>query len=235
MEHALSDKKTVIDIERLKYQYNASPTSQVIDLPKWSVEQGEKIFLLGPSGSGKTTLLNLICGTLSPTDGQVSLLNSPFSKLSGRKRDKFRAQHIGVVFQRFNLIPYLSVEENIQLASYFGGRNKGDIAEKIANMLAQLNMPSDIAHKKAGELSVGQQQRVAIARALINQPELLIVDEPTSSLDAQTRDAFMHLLLDAAKQNDLTMLFVSHDLSLGAHFNKQVNINDINQAVRSEK
>ncbi|MDO6693785.1 ABC transporter ATP-binding protein [Aliiglaciecola sp. 3_MG-2023] len=201
-----------------------------IDIKKWQVEENQTVFISGQSGSGKSTLLNLICGTLQPSSGSISILGQAFSALSESKRDRFRAEHIGVVFQQFNLIPYLSVKQNIELAAYFGKGLKVATTETIINICQQLNLPSTLLQAPASQLSVGQQQRVAIARALINQPELLIVDEPTSALDSSARDSFMQLLMDSAKRYQFTLLFVSHDLSLADYFEQHIKLADINQA-----
>lgn len=203
----------------------------VVKIPHWQVQQGEHVFLSGPSGSGKSTLLNLLCGTLQPTKGSISLFGTAFSSLSSSKRDRYRANHIGVVFQQFNLIDYLTVEQNVEAAVYFSGtsgaQSKQRIHTRLPQLLEALQLPATIAHKQAGELSVGQQQRVAIVRALINSPELLIVDEPTSALDVAARDTFMTLLKQVA--NKSTLLFVSHDPSLQAYFHQHVKMDDINQ------
>ena len=136
-------------------------------LPEWTVEKGDRIFLHGPSGSGKTTLLNMLAGVLNADSGDITLLGEDFSSLSSGKRDGFRARHIGVVFQQFNLVPHLSVLKNIELAAYFGG-NKGNVESKAAGLINALKLPVEVLTQSAKSLSVGQQQRVAIARALIN-------------------------------------------------------------------
>lgn len=195
-------------------------------MPDWEVEQGERIFLFGPSGSGKTTLLNLLAGILTPDKGTISLLEQTFSTLGERKRDKFRARHIGVVFQQFNLISHLTVAQNIELAAHFGSGTKPKESD-IADMIAALQLPQTVLNSKANQLSVGQQQRVAIARALINHPEILLVDEPTSALDTDARDAFMRLLVKLCEQFSTTLLFVSHDQSLSAYLDKRVAVSDI--------
>lgn len=215
-----------IHINQLYYKYHkADKTSFYI--PTWQVKQGEQVFLHGESGSGKTTLLNLLVGVLTPQSGNVTLLEQAFSTLSSKKRDKFRAQNIGVVFQQFNLIPYLSVLKNIQLASYFAKTSNTQIEQEASALLLALKLPTTILQKAANTLSVGQQQRVAIARALINKPKLLLVDEPTSALDAASRDAFMTLLIDLCKQHSITLVFVSHDMHLQQFFERSVNVTSL--------
>lgn len=239
----MTDKKTnndpaqqnVVQLKELVFQYdkNAKP---VLDIPQWHLPAGERIFLYGKSGSGKSTLLNLLSGTLVPSQGDIQLFEQPFSALSSRKRDKFRAKHIGVVFQQFNLIPYLSVQDNIEAAAWFAGNKRltqnrePGLQDKIQHLVTQLQLPEVLLKRSAGQLSVGQQQRVAIARALINDPGLLIVDEPTSALDADARDRFMQLLLACCDEVRSTLIFVSHDQTLSQFFNTSVSLNDINKA-----
>ena len=214
---------SAININELSYRYDKSDKAPFY-IPKWQVKQGEHVFLYGDSGSGKTTLLNLLGGVLTPQNGDIILFNKPFSALPSRQRDKFRSQHIGVVFQQFNLIPYLSVLKNIQLASYFAKAGNTQVKQEATTLLSKLKLSADILHKPANTLSVGQQQRIAIARALINKPALLLVDEPTSALDASTRDAFMKLLIALCQQHTITLIFVSHDMHLQRFFKRSVEI-----------
>ncbi|WP_158768386.1 ABC transporter ATP-binding protein [Paraglaciecola sp. L1A13] len=217
-------RNLAINVQNVRHRYPKSSTESVLCIPQWQLERGERVFLHGDSGSGKTTLLNLLSGVLNPTDGTVELLEQPFSALSGRRRDAFRAQHIGVVFQQFNLVPYLSVLKNIQLANYFAAKRNKHLEEAVSTLLSRLKLPVNVIHKPANSLSVGQQQRVAIARALINEPELLLVDEPTSALDASARDAFMDTLLEMCETADATLVFVSHDMSLQRFFKKSIDM-----------
>lgn len=226
------DSKTnpalAISVDALTFSY--TPDSQpVLNIPQWKVSDNQHVFLSGPSGSGKSTLLNLLSGTLTPTSGSISLLGESFSSLSPRQRDKFRAQHIGVVFQQFNLISYLSVEQNIHAAVYFAQKQTTNAvtSQRLLSLLEALRLPQSILKQKADALSIGQQQRVAIARALINSPELLIVDEPTSALDTAARDSFMALLKNVAK--DSTMVFVSHDMGMASHFDTTYRIDDLSE------
>lgn len=219
----------VVDIHDLQFQYKGAD-KPILDIPRWQLQADDRIFLYGKSGSGKSTLLNLLSGTLTPNQGEITLFGEAFSTLSSRKRDKFRAKHIGVVFQQFNLISYLSVEDNIRAAAWFANNTKAHLADKIRHLVAQLQLPESLLTQRAGQLSVGQQQRVAIARALINDPGLLIVDEPTSALDTDARDRFMQLLLTCCDQSKSTLIFVSHDQTLKQFFTKNVSLTDINQA-----
>ncbi len=192
-----------------------------VRLQHLTLAAGCSLFLHGPSGAGKTTLLNLIGGVLLPERGSVELLGQPLGKLSAAGRDAFRADHLGFVFQQFNLIPYLSVRDNVLLPCRFSRRRAeraGDPAAEAARLLAALDLEPALANVPAAELSVGQQQRVAAARALIGRPEIIIADEPTSALDASRQAAFIDLLLNEAKAAGSAVVFVSHDQRLAGHF-----------------
>lgn len=234
------DQPLAIELNGMRFGYNKNT---LIDIDNWRVACGSQVFLYGASGSGKSTLLNLISGILTPQQGSIKLLNQPFSSLSSAKRDAFRAQHIGVVFQEFNLIPFLTIAENIELAAHFAN-NQGNQSkqtkhtkhrqatkQRMLSIFERLQLHTTLLTQRADSLSVGQRQRVSIARALINQPEILIADEPTSALDTDNRDEFMQLLLETASHTQdktpCTVLFVSHDKSLANHFNTLVNIEDL--------
>jgi putative ABC transport system ATP-binding protein len=196
-----------------------------LKLANVTVNAGKSLFLHGPSGSGKSTLLNLIGGVLLPAHGSVSLLGQTLGELSASKRDTFRADHLGFIFQQFNLIPYLSVLDNVLLPCRFSARRAKRVNNPEAEarrLLAGLDLDPALLSRPAAELSVGQQQRVAAARALIGQPEILIADEPTSALDAERQAAFVDLLLSEAKRAGSAVVFVSHDLRLAAHFDQSL-------------
>lgn len=226
----ISFMKTAIQINDLKFSYKRQQPT--LDIPSWHVGQGEQLFLYGSSGSGKSTLLNLLSGILPTSSGEIEVFNTALNTLSNRQRDQFRAKNIGYVFQRFNLIPYLTAIDNIRLACVFSDQVEQHkvLEEKIRRLLSELGIDKPHWHKRAEQLSVGQQQRVAIARAMIHHPQLLIVDEPTSSLDHHHRDAFLQLLLRQADVTDLTLIFVSHDQSLSPYFSRSQAIDEINHA-----
>jgi len=229
----------VVEMKDVHFSYSGDKSGRnqraVLHIPHWQVASGQQVFIQGPSGCGKTTLLNLLTGMLTPDRGSICLLNKNLVTMSGHQRDRFRARHIGVVFQQFNLIPYLSVADNIGLATYFGkslAKGQGKFADsKIVALLEQLQMPKALLTQRADSLSVGQQQRVAIARALINDPEVLVVDEPTSALDCTASDAFMKLLLEVSRDNNSTLLFVSHDQRLASNFDEIICLTELNRVV----
>lgn len=220
-----------IDISNVRFYYPGQRDTPVLDIPSWSLSAGESVFIHGSSGSGKTTLLSLLSGLLPVSAGHLHILGQHLDGMSNRQRDQFRANHIGYVFQQFNLIPYLDAINNIRLASQFSQRKKTvSLQHDIKTLLSALNITELDWKKPARYLSIGQQQRIAIARALINKPQLLIADEPTSSLDQQNRDAFMTLLMSMVAEHDMTLLFVSHDLSLSHYFSRVEALSDINHS-----
>jgi putative ABC transport system ATP-binding protein len=206
----------------------------VLDIPDLTVARGERVFLFGPSGSGKTTLLGLLAGVLTPTAGELRVLGTDLAKVSAARRDAFRAEHIGYVFQMFNLIPYLSVRDNITLAcrvsstrrARLGGKPLEEAARAIA---AELEIDA-LLGERVTDLSVGQQQRVAAARALLGAPQLVVADEPTSALDTDRREAFLSLLFASCERAHTTLVFVSHDLSLRPMFSRALDLSELNRA-----
>jgi putative ABC transport system ATP-binding protein len=203
------------------------------------VEQHDHVFLQGPSGSGKSTLLALVGGILVSESGTLKVLGTEIKSLSSSARDAFRVDHIGFIFQLFNLLPYLSIEENVMLPLSFSkirakraGRTKIDQVNEAHRLLKALALGEQLAEKSpVTELSVGQQQRVAAARSLIGNPELIIADEPTSALDADLRHSFLELLFGECKKAGSTLLFVSHDSTLSELFNRKISMDEINNNV----
>ena len=206
----------------------------VLTIPALRIERGEKVFIFGPSGSGKTTLLGLLAGVLRADSGAVRVLGTDLTKLSNRERDALRAAHIGYIFQLFNLIPYLSVEENIVLPCRVSRTRRARLheatPEAAAHALARTLEIEDLLHEKVTKLSVGQQQRVAAARALIGAPELVVADEPTSSLDTDRRERFLELLFDRCAAAAATLVFVSHDRQLERMFDRGFSLPELNRA-----
>lgn len=227
----ISDSNDIlVELAQIEFTYSGSTNDHVLNLPSWQVNQGESVLLIGESGSGKSTLLNLLSGMLVPDRGTVVVAGYALDAMGNRQRDQFRAKHIGYVAQSFNLIPYLSAIDNIKLANYFArsfGNEPNDL--EIEASLLELNVTEKQWHRPVRQLSVGQQQRVAIARAIVNKPRLMIADEPTSSLDQKNRDNFMSILMSTAKLHEMTLIFVSHDLSLKRYFNRIDSMADINK------
>lgn len=219
-----------IEINHVEFSYSTSPEEPILQIANWRVKQGEQLFIQGPSGSGKSTLLNLVCGLSLPNSGNVEVLGKSLVSMDSRQRDKFRSAHIGYIFQQFNLISYLSAIDNIKLANHFSTTKQSDtLLEEIHAILTTLNLKSQDWHRPVEQLSVGQQQRVGIARALINKPQIIIADEPTSSLDEAARDSFVSLLLSLCKEYASTLLFVSHDSCLSSYFQSTIALADINK------
>jgi putative ABC transport system ATP-binding protein len=209
------------------------PGVDVLRVDRLDVRRGERIFVFGPSGSGKTTLLGLLAGVLRASSGSVQVLGRDLARLGGAERDAFRAEHVGYVFQMFNLIPYLSVRENVTLPARLsagrrarlGGRSPDAAAEHLA---LELEI-SELLDERVTSLSVGQQQRVAAARALLGAPELVIADEPTSALDADRRERFLELLFQVCAEAGSTLIFVSHDRGLEPMFDRAVSLPELNR------
>jgi putative ABC transport system ATP-binding protein len=217
-----------VELNNIRFHYASNPGKTVLNIPSWSVQNNDRILVTGPSGCGKSTLLSILCGLEHPNEGSVTLFGERIDKMNARQRDRFRANHIGYIFQKLNLIPYLNAIDNIMLATRFCESNKVTSYQEVMAMLDSLNLSAQDWNKPIRLLSVGQQQRVAIARALINKPKLLIADEPTSSLDLSNRDAFMTLLMSMIEMTDMTLLFVSHDVSLSGYFNHTQQLKQIN-------
>jgi putative ABC transport system ATP-binding protein len=203
--------------------------------------RGERLLLTGPSGSGKSTLLSLIAGVVRPDEGSVEVLGTRLEGMSGPARDRFRAEHQGIVFQMFNLLPYLTVMDNVLLPLRFApGRRQraearsGSAREEARRMLDHLHLEPALARQRAATLSVGQQQRVAAARALIGSPEIVIADEPTSSLDRDHPAAFIGLLSAELARSGATLLMVSHDPSLRHSFDRVLPVHDVVVAPRAD-
>lgn len=226
--------QAAIALEQLTFGWKKD--QPLLNIASLKVMRGERLFLQGASGSGKSTLLNLIGGVLEPNAGAVHLLDVSVQALSKTQRDAFRADHIGFVFQMFNLLPYLNVLENVTLPCRFSV-NRGDRAvlkdgsvdDSARRLLDHLELGGELLRRPVTDLSMGQQQRVAVARALIGAPEILIADEPTSALDVDNRDRFLQLLLQECEAQDTTLMFVSHDPTLHSHFDRVVDLHTLNR------
>ena len=207
----------MIETKNLTYQY---PGSVPIAFPGITVEAGKALLICGESGCGKTTLLHLLAGLRRPTTGQIYVGGETFSDFLPAKMDRFRGQHIGIVYQQAYFIESLSVLDNLMLSPYSGNRDK---AKTIAN---RCNI-DDLLLRYPHQLSVGQQQRASIARAVINKPKLLLADEPTSALDNKNCGLVIDLLLEEAAANEAALIIVTHDDRLRTEIKDAVDLNAI--------
>ena len=225
--------ETVLSLSDVSFGWDS--TNSLISIDAFEIEQGESVFLQGPSGSGKSTLLGLIGGVLRPRSGEILIKNESIANASSGNRDRMRADHLGIIFQQFNLLPYLGVLANITLPCRFSKRRREKSRETFSapneearHLVSELGLPDDILSAPVTKLSVGQQQRVAVARALIGAPALIIADEPTSALDSENRDRFIEVLDTQRRNFNSSLLFVSHDRGLAKHFDRVVDLNTLN-------
>jgi putative ABC transport system ATP-binding protein len=226
-----------VDLAGVKFQWRADQPL-VLDIPVLSIGAGECVFVSGPSGSGKTTLLNLLGGVAVPQVGTVTIGDTRLDILSATARDSFRADHIGFIFQSFNLVPYLSLTENVMLPSRFSKvrcnraiERSGSVAEDARRLLSHMGLEVEsLSGRAVADLSIGQQQRVAAARALIGGPSLVIADEPTSSLDEETKKMFLDLVFSEIDSEGQTLIFVSHDRRMERLFDRHIALSDVNLA-----
>lgn len=227
----------IIQLNNVRYRW-PKQNHDTLCIDSLTIKKNQHTFLKGASGSGKTTLLNLLAGILKPSSGSIELLGEPMQELGSSARDRFRADNIGVVFQQFNLLPYLNILDNVTLPCEFSlkrkqqaqEREKGSIEDSAKHILKHLKIDESLYHQNVTDLSVGQQQRVAVARALIGKPSLIIADEPTSALDSETRDSFLQLLFSQAEAQGSTIVFVSHDPHIATHFSNVLDLAEINIA-----
>lgn len=196
----------------------------VLDLfERIEAQVGERWVLLGPSGSGKTTLLHILAGLLKPNQGDVLVANQNLYALTETDRDRFRGQHIGIVFQQFHLLPVFTVLENLLMVQYMAGVSQD--RQRAQDVLASLGL-ADRIQAYPSELSFGQKQRVAIARAVMNQPDLLLADEPTSGLDDAHCHHVLDLLITSAQEVQATLVVATHDKRILSHFDKTLSLTD---------
>jgi len=216
------------------------PRSFSLAIDSFVVPAGERVLLTGPSGAGKSTFLSLLCGIVAPESGRLEALGSDTAKLSNAARDHFRAEHFGIIFQMFNLLPYGSIIDNVLLPLSFAAKRReragqnGSIEAEALRLLDNLGLETEDLHgMSTASLSVGQQQRVAAARALIGRPEIIVADEPTSSLDRDRQDAFLDLLFTEAAAAGTSVIMVSHEEALGSHFDRVLRLEDVAVTTRS--
>ena len=212
----------------LEYHYR---DGKKIIFPEIEVERGERLLIRGFSGCGKTTLLSLIAGALKLQNGDIKFDGNEYSKMSSLLLDKFRADHIGYIFQTLNLIPFLSVSENIALGIKFSKSRKSkvnDLNQEIVRLVNSLGLGKEVLKTPVNRLSVGQQQRVAVARALLGKPDLILADEPTSALDSGTTQKFLNEVMETFDSTRQAIIMVSHDTSIAPYFDSVIDFNSNN-------
>lgn len=216
----------MIRINELLFSYGYSEFE--LSIPELSIDQGETVAIVGPSGSGKSTLLMLLSGIFALTSGSIRMGELQLESLSEAARRRFRSTQIGLVFQELELIEYLSVRENILLPCFISRSSPMmTMAQVNVESLAATIGIADKLSQHPQQLSQGERQRVAICRALITNPEYLLVDEPTGSLDPQRAHEVLELLLDPTLKHNRTLLMVTHDQSLLGRFSRVVNLPDL--------
>jgi len=215
-------------VERLRKVYVAPDGERVpvLDVAALRLEEGAQAALRGRSGSGKTTLLNLIAGVLRADEGRIVVAGEEITGLSEAERDRVRAEHVGYVFQTFNLLQGLTALENVLLPMML--RGSPDRA-RATGLLERVGMKERLRYRPR-QLSVGQQQRVAVARALANRPKLVLADEPTGNLDEQHADEALRLLRDVCRENGAALLVVSHDTRVLGQFERVLDLKELNRA-----
>ena len=213
----------VVEVKALtKRVDNGGEPLTILHENSFAVAAGETVAIVGASGSGKSTLLGLLAGIQTANHGTLEVLGQPLARLSGRARDHFRAANLGYIFQQFNLLPFLSVLDNVTAALTFSpekrARLQGSPEQEARRLLGELQLPDEALHRPVHALSIGQQQRVAAARALIGSPPLVIADEPTSALDVSVRNEVLHILDHLVRERGMGLIFISHDLHLVQSF-----------------
>lgn len=218
---------SAISIEGVSKHYGTgSQTVAALQAVDLTVPEGQFLSVMGASGSGKSTLLNLIAGLDAPTTGQVVVLGRNLANLSDDERSDLRLEHIGFVFQSFNLFPTLTVQENVAWPLKFRGVRWRDAARQAADVLRQMDIGTEAHDRRPSELSGGEQQRIAIARALIGEPAVLLADEPTGNLDSRTGQAVLDLLRSLNSERKLTVILVTHSTFAATYGHRTIEIQD---------
>ena len=230
--------KNIVAMSGVRFAWpGANPFSLTIE--DFVLAKGARVLLLGPSGGGKSTFLSLLCGIVTPQTGHIEVLGTDLGTLPRGARDRFRAEHFGIIFQMFNLLPYGSAVDNVMLPLNFAAERfkkaaqNRPSAQEAERLLTRLGLShSEIEGRTTATLSVGQQQRVAAARALIGRPEIIVADEPTSSLDRNRQVDFLELLFAETEAAGATLIMVSHDESLAGRFDSVRRLEDFSKASR---
>jgi len=210
----------MIDVQRVRKSYQKEGDALlVLSVEELRIERGERVALVGPSGVGKTTLLHILAGLVVPDEGAVEVNGTNLLQLSESQRDRFRAETCGCVFQKFHLLDGFSALENVELGAAFAGRSSS--SSQARTLLEQVGLAERIHHQPS-ELSVGQQARVALARALINQPAVLLADEPTGALDSASAESVLSLMQEMAENLGTTLVCVTHDLEVAGRLQRTI-------------
>ena len=224
--------QNILEIKNLKFKWNVKDYF-LLKIKKFTIQKNKKVIMFGNSGSGKSTLLNLISGILKPCSGTIKIDDTIINNLNQRMGDSFRANNIGVIFQQFNILNYISPLTNILLPSHFtnsGNKNIKSFYLRAFDLAEKLNLSHKILlQSNSVELSVGQKQRIAIIRSIINNPKLILADEPTSALDEDNKKKFLKLLLNICEYQKIGLLMVSHDKSIEQYFDAKVQIDTLNK------
>ncbi|MEM7783921.1 MAG: ABC transporter ATP-binding protein [Planctomycetota bacterium] len=215
----------MISVENLQFKYPRSDFA--LQVPSLKISAGDRIAIVGPSGSGKTTLLNLISGIATPDQGTITVGEINLPKLSEKQRRDFRISQIGFVFQKFELLDYLNVKDNILLPFLINDSLmlSSEVIERAESLTTQMGIKNKL-NRRSDQLSQGEQQRVAICRALITQPNLILADEPTGNLDPNNKKLILDLLFHQATENKQTLIVVTHDMTLIDRFDTVVNFEE---------
>jgi len=203
--------ENVIEIQQVSKVYDTNGDSvHAVNMLSLSIQRGEFTAIAGPSGSGKTTLLNIMSGLDTPTSGSVMLSGRLISGLKGSELSDFRRDHIGFIFQSYNLIPVLTVKENIEYIMLLQGLSDKERRERVASILSEVGL-SGMEDRLPNQLSGGQQQRVAIARAMVSRPDIILADEPTANLDSHTASTLLDIMRELNEKSGMTFVFSTHD------------------------
>lgn len=219
-----TDGTAAIGVERVSRHYCMGATTvRAVDEVSLSVHQGEFLALLGSSGSGKSTLLNLIAGLDRPTSGAVIVHSRNLAEMTSLELARYRRETVGMVFQAFNLLPRMTLQENVELPMRLAEVDRAERATRVRQALERVHLEKRLTHRP-GELSGGEQQRASLARALVNRPKILLADEPTGNLDSATSDEILGLLREINQSLGVTMVMVTHERRLAEQFADRIAI-----------
>jgi putative ABC transport system ATP-binding protein len=220
--------ENIIELRNLRKVYRVGEEKVIaLDNVSLDIKKGEFCCLLGTSGSGKSTMLNLMAGLEKPTKGTIRIKGEAIEKMNEKKLAKFRQEHLGFVFQSYNLLPMLTAIENVSMPLTFRGVPKSVRDKRAKEMLKAVGLETHMKHKPS-QMSGGQQQRVGIARAFVAMPEIVFADEPTGNLDSRTTKEVMELITKMARENNQTLVIVTHDLEIASYADRIVHILDGN-------